>query len=122
MSPLDYSRKVVGRDALAFPFAVGSLCVGIGANIWGALAAWSIHAAPYGATIHPLRLEMFLFFQAMTAALIGVGFALCALFRGRGRVGLILLACLGMHLSLTPYLVSNAVLDHVITRRGLVLE
>lgn len=122
MAVLEYSRKLLSRDALAGPFAIVSNCVGVGGNIWGAAAAWSIHTVPQGTSIHPLGLEMFLFAVAILTALVGVGFALAALFRGRGRIMIVLLACLGMHLSLIPYLVSNAVLDHLITKHGLVME
>lgn len=122
MPVLEYSRKLLSRDALAGPFAIVSNCVGVGGNVCGGIAAWSIHAVPQGSSIHPLRLEMFLFLVAMVTALVGVGFALAALFRGRGRVGIVLLACLGMHLSLIPYLVSNAVLDHWVTKHGLVMD
>ena len=122
MPVLDYSRRLLSRDALAGPFAIASNCVGLGGNVWSALAAWSIHAVPQGSSIHPLRLEMLLFLLAVVTALTGVGLALAALFRGRGRIGIVLLACLGMHLSLIPYLVSNAVLDHVVTKHGLVME
>lgn len=121
MSVLQYSPTRKG-DALAGPFAIASNCVGLGGNVWGALAAWSIHAIPPGSSIHPLRLEMLLFLLAVLTAAAGVGLALAALFRGRGRIGIVLLACLGMHLSLIPYLVSNAVLDHLVTKHGLVME
>ena len=116
---LDYSRRA--RDRMAVACAVVATCVGAGGNVWGGLAAWSLHGVAQGSTIHSFRLEGFLFFQAVITAALGVGFGLAALMKGRGRVGVILLACLGMHLSLTPYLVSNAVLDHIVTKNGLVL-
>lgn len=122
MPVLDYSRFRAVTDRMALPYAIASMLVGLGGNVWGAAAAWSIHVYPQGASIHPFRLEAFLFFQAMLTAAIGVGFSLAALMKGRGRVGLIILALAGMHLSLTPYLVSNAVLDHFITKNGLVLS
>lgn len=120
MITLDYSRW--GGQRMAVPLAIISNCIGLGGNVWGALAAWSIHATPHGAEIHTLRLEMFLFAQAMLTAAVGVAFGLASLFKCRGRVGIILLACLGLHLSLMPYLVSNAVLDHIVSKSNLVLE
>ena len=121
MDVLDYSRRWIG-DRMAMPFAIISTCIGVGGNVWGALAAWSLHSYPQGATVHTMGLESLLFLQAMLTALIGVGFGLASLARGRGRVGLILFACAGMHLSLTPLLVSNAVLDHVMNSHALVAE
>lgn len=121
MSVLNYSRSGTASDRLAVAYSVVATCVGIGGNIWGGLAAWSLHNVAPGSVVHSFRLEGFLFFQALITAAVGIGFGLAALMKGRGRIGIILVACLGMHLSLTPYLVSNAVLDHVVTKNGLVM-
>ena len=122
MSTLEYSSNPVPTAKLAVTYAVVSLAVGVAANVWGAFTAWHLHAATPNMPFASRGLEAYLFFQAMVAAIVGVGFGLAALAQGRGRVGIILLACVGLHLSLTPYLVSNAVLDHVATSMGIELE
>lgn len=122
MSTLQYSHKSSASDRMALACAIISNGVGLGGNVWGALAAWSIHAVAPGSTLSTLRLEGSMFIQAMVTAIIGVGFGLVALMKGRGRVGIVLLACAGIHFSLTPYLVSNVVLDYLVNKNGLILE
>ena len=122
MNILEYARLRMPTAKLALVYSIVSCCIGLGGNVYGAVAAWSIRSVPTGTIIHPLNLQLLLFADALVTAAVGIAFGAAGLMKGRGHVGLILLACLGIHLCLIPYLVSNAVLDHWITHNGLVTD
>ena len=41
---LPYSPAAASTSRLAAAYAIVSVCVGVGGNVWGALTAWAIHA------------------------------------------------------------------------------